>query len=332
MNENGFRGVIGHKGLVEALKNAVAGGRISHAYLFAGDPGSGKKFLATTFAAALECEGEGERPCMKCRSCRKALSRNHPDISLLVPEKPDVISVGEIRELTAQAAVKPYEGKYKIFIINDAEKMNQQAQNALLKTLEEPPAYMVLMLLANRPEQLLPTIASRCVRLDVETVPDDEIKAYLMGEMDMTGDEADVAAAFAQGNVGRAKAIAEDGSFAEMAKGTVAVVSAAKEYTVKQMLDAAEELAPDKESLRSLFNVMLLWFRDVLLFKATQDPGKLVFRDEIGRIRQQAVGMSYGDLENVLDAIERATTRIGSNVSREVTLELLFAAVAEAVK
>ena len=145
---SGFQDIVGHKQIIEHLKNAEKLNKVSHAYIFSGEKSSGKKLLASRFAELLQCEGEGEKPCGKCRSCRQAESGNHPDIIRITHEKPNTISVDDIREqLVGDVQIKPYQSKYKIYIVPDAEKMNVQAQNALLKTIEEPPAYAVILFL-----------------------------------------------------------------------------------------------------------------------------------------------------------------------------------------
>ena len=153
---SGFQDIVGHKQNIEHLKNAEKMNKVSHAYIFSGEKGSGKKLLANTFAELLQCESEGEKPCGKCRSCRQAESGNHPDIIRITHEKPNTISVDDIREqLVGDVQIKPYQSKYKIYIVPDAEKMNVQAQNALLKTIEEPPAYAVILFLTTNASDMV---------------------------------------------------------------------------------------------------------------------------------------------------------------------------------
>ena len=168
MDERGFAAVVGQQDEIQHIKNASVYGRVSHAYLFSGEPGSGKKLLSSLFATLLECRKSSENPCFACESCRKAMNMNHPDIIYVQHEKPDVITVDEIRsQVVSTVGIRPYESEYKVYIIDEAEKMNPQAQNALLKTIEEPPVYAVIMLLSSNPDALLETIRSRCVRLNL---------------------------------------------------------------------------------------------------------------------------------------------------------------------
>ena len=159
-----FEEIIGHKQMIEHLKNAIQLEKVSHAYIFEGEKGCGKKTVSEAFAAALQCEHqkEGTDACGTCRSCRQAANKNHPDIIHIIHEKPNSIGVEEIREqVVNDIQIKPYSSKYKIYIISEAEKLTAQAQNALLKTIEEPPSYGIIILLTNNASVLLPTILSR---------------------------------------------------------------------------------------------------------------------------------------------------------------------------
>ena len=164
----GFQDIIGQEQIKEHLQNALKAGKISHAYIINGEKSSGKEFIAKVFAMALQCEAPKENtevqiPCQECHSCRQALSGNQPDIIKVMHDKANTISVDDIREqISNDVTVKPYSSPYKIYIMNEAEKMTTQAQNALLKTLEEPPEYVVILLLTTNVNALLPTILSRC--------------------------------------------------------------------------------------------------------------------------------------------------------------------------
>ena len=143
----GFKDVVGRKDLVSYIQKAITQNQISHAYILNGERGSGKKMFAQLFAMRLQCERGGAEPCNECHSCRQALSGNHPDIIRVVHEKPNTISVDEVRvQINNDIMIRPYNGKYKIYIVPDADMMTPQAQNALLKTIEEPPEYAVIFL------------------------------------------------------------------------------------------------------------------------------------------------------------------------------------------
>lgn len=201
-----FQDIIGQEKIVEHLKAAVETGNVNHAYILQGERSCGKEFIARIFAKALQCDNpQNGEPCCECQSCKQADSGNQPDIIRVTHEKPNTIGVEDIRKITGDVAIKPYSSKRKIYIINEAEKMTVQAQNALLKTLEEPPAYVVILLLTTNVDALLQTIQSRCVLLTMKPVRDELVKQYLMRDVQVPDYKADVCVAFARGNVGRAK-------------------------------------------------------------------------------------------------------------------------------
>lgn len=165
----GFSGLLGNSSLKQRLSASFAAGKSSHCYLLCGPKGSGKHTLAQYLSAAMECTGQ-DVPCTTCRDCRKALAGNHPDVITVDDPEKKIVPVDLIRKLQADAYIKPNEGRRKVYIIPRAMDMNDNAQNALLKLLEEPPAYAVFLLLTDNAEKLLPTVRSRCVELRLEPV------------------------------------------------------------------------------------------------------------------------------------------------------------------
>ena len=156
-----FKDILGHEQIKEHFQNAVRTGSVSHAYILSGEAGMGRKSLANAFALSLLCEKGLPDPCMKCHACRQVLSGNHPDLIYVTHEKPASIGVDDIRrQINDTILIRPYSSYYKIYIVDEAEKMTVQAQNALLKTIEEPPSYGIILLLATNPDVFLPTILS----------------------------------------------------------------------------------------------------------------------------------------------------------------------------
>ena len=208
-----FRDVIGRERITEHLQNTIRLNRVSHGYIFDGEEGIGKNFIADIFVAALQCEVYSGEPCGECKSCLQAAGGNHPDIIRIRREKA-TIGVDDIRgQLNNTIAIKPYNSRYKIYIINEAEKMTEAAQNALLKTIEEPPEYAVILLLTDNMNMLLPTVLSRCVTLHLRPVDRGLLKMHLMKDCNVPDYQAELAATFAAGNVGRAERYAESAEF-----------------------------------------------------------------------------------------------------------------------
>lgn len=326
----GFKDIVGHEQIIWHLKNAVSTGKISHAYMFNGEQGSGKKLLANLFAMTLQCEEGGTEPCMKCRSCRQALTGNHPDIIRVSHEKPNTIGVEDIRgQVNGDIQIRPYNGKYKIYIISDADRMTVQAQNAILKTIEEPPGYAVLMLLANNADMMLPTILSRCVRLNLKAVKDGDIKEYLMKNLQIPDYQAEISAAFAQGNVGKAVKLASSDKFNEMKQDVLELLRYMDRMELYEIMDAVKRINAYREDMDDFLDLLTVWFRDVLLFKATLDAGSLIFKDELPAIQKRARTSSYEGLEEIIRAIDRAKVRLKANVNFDLVLELLLLTIKE---
>ncbi len=328
-----FEDIIGHEDVIAHMKRAIELDRVSHAYILSGPEGCGKKTLASVFAMSLLCEnrrGGGPVPCGTCTSCRKAMSGNHPDIIYVRHAKDTVLSVDEVREqIGATAQIRPYESERKIYIIDDADLMNPQAQNALLKTIEEPPEYAIFLLLTVGTEPLLPTIRSRCVLLSLHPVSPDRIADYLSHTYALSDEDAAVIAAFAQGSVGMAKEAASGEEFSRRLEEGIRFLSKMPDMSARACVDMARKMAPDKADLYEYFHIFQMWLRDVLYFKASKDPDGLVFRGRTIEISRQAEHCSYEGLEDCLKALETAETRVRANVDREVTLELLFLTLLE---
>ena len=321
----GFRDIIGQEQIKEHLQNALESGKVSHAYIINGEKSSGKEFIAKVFAMALQCEQGGVEPCQECRSCKQALSANQPDIIRVTHEKPNTISVDDIRaQINNDVAIKPYSSRYKVYILNEAEKMTQQAQNALLKTLEEPPEYAVILLLTANVNSLLPTILSRCVVLNMKPVSDIQIKKYLMEQLQVPDYKAEVCVAFARGNVGKAKSLASSEDFENVKNEALSLLKYIKDMELHEIVAAIKKITEYKFEINDYLDIMAIWYRDILLFKATKDANHLIFREELPALRQVATRSSYEGIENIIKALDKAKARLNANVNFDLTMELLL--------
>ena len=326
----GFQSIIGQEQIKEHLQNAISTGKVSHAYILNGEKSSGKEFIAKVFAMTLQCEKGGTEPCNECRSCKQTLSKNQPDIIYVSHEKPNTISVDDIRaQINNDVAIKPYSSKYKVYIINEAEKMTTQAQNAILKTLEEPPAYAVILLLVSNVNTLLSTILSRCVVLNMKPVRDELVKKYLMEELQIPDYKADVCVAFARGNVGKAKLLASSEEFENVKSEALSLLKYIKDMEIQEIVAAIKKIGEYKLEVNDYLDIMSIWYRDVLLFKATNDVNHLIFREEIQSIRKVAARSSYEGIERVIRALDKAKKRLDANVNFDLAMELLLLEIQE---
>ena len=325
-----FKDVVGHKDIINYIRSAVEKDQVSHAYILNGERGAGKKLLANLFAASLLCEKGGPDPCNECHSCRQAESGNHPDIIRVTHEKPNSISVDDIREqVNNTIMIKPYQGPYKVYIIDHADMMTPQAQNALLKTIEEPPQYAVILLLVENAEILLPTINSRCVMLRLRYIKDVLIKKYLMENLKVPDYKADLCTAFAQGNMGHAIMLANSEHFNEIREEAVQMLRNIHEMELSEIIETVNRITVYKVEISDYLDIIMVWYRDVLLYKATRDIETVVFKDQINYIKEQAKNSSYEGIQLILSSFERAKSRLKANVNFELTMELLFLTIKE---
>lgn len=321
-----FKDIIGQDNVKKHLQRGITQGNISHAYIINGETGSGRRLLASALTKTLLCQHptpEGDA-CGVCKSCLQAESNNHPDVRFVTHEKAS-ISVDDIREqLVNDISIKPYSSNYKVYIIPDANRMTEQAQNALLKTIEEPPAYAVIVLLTESADTLLETIQSRCIVLNTRPLDKDEIKQYLINNLQMEPERAEIAAGFCQGNVGKAIHFASSEDFQETKADTLRLLKEIDQMDVTDMVSMIKELNQRKGKINEYLDLMLLWFRDVLMFKVTKDANILLYREEYKAISQQASLRNYEDIENIINAIDKAKVRLNANVNFDTAIELLL--------
>lgn len=326
----GFSDIIGQEQIKEHLQNAIATNKVSHAYIINGERCAGKEFIAHVFAMALQCEKQGTEPCQECHSCKQALSGNQPDIIKVTHEKPNTIGVEDIRsQINGDIAIKPYSSPRKIYIMNEGEKMTVQAQNALLKTLEEPPEYAVILILTTNVNALLPTILSRCVVLNMKPVRDELVKKFLMETVQIPDYKADICVAFARGNVGKAKLLASSEEFDNIKEEAVTLLKYINDMEMSEIVAAIKKINDYKFDVNDYLDILSIWYRDVLLFKATNDANHLIFRGEIQYIRKVAHRSAYEGIEKILQALDKAKNRLNANVNFDLTMELLLLTIKE---
>ena len=248
----------------------------------------------------------------------------------MVHEKPNSVSVDDIRtQVNNDVAVKPYSSPYKVYIISEAGRMTVQAQNASLKTLEEPPAYAVILLLTDNVNSLLPTILSRCVVLNMKPVPDALVKEYLCSQLQVPDYKAEVCAAFARGNVGKAKMLATSEDFENIKAEALALLKYIQEMDLNEIVAAVKKITEYKLEIQDYLDICAIWYRDALLFKATRDMNHLIFREEIQALRRTAQRSSYEGIENIIKALDTAKRRLDANVNFELVMELLMLTIQE---
>lgn len=317
-----FEEIRGNTPLVEQLRRSAASGRSSHAYLFLGGAGAGKRLIANTFAKALQCEGE-KRPCDSCKSCHAFNHGNHPDVIYFQPLKNGkTYTIEDVREqLLETVDLKPFQYEKKIYIIEKADTLNIQSQNALLKTLEEPPAHAVFLLLAERAEAFLPTILSRVVVMKIRPLSAETIADYLM-QAGHLAEESHILSAYAQGRIGQALELVEDEGFREMRQDILGKLEVLPSMSEGDAYLLAKDLEGYKNDLRFL-DIMELWYRDLLTAKSLREEGYLIQRDKkdaIFRAAKEPAAL----LAKKAAAVRTARMRLAQNANFRLTVEVML--------
>ena len=330
---NGWNCVVGHEWAVELLKSAIANGSTGHAYLITGAEQIGKTTLARTFAQALNCEAAAEkRPCGQCRSCRLIADDRHPDVRLVEPEVSArgklTIKIERIRELQQELNLSSYEARKRIAILKRFDTANLNAANSFLKTLEEPPQKVVLMLTANDADSLLPTIASRCRTIGLRPLPATVIEESLMARWGVHAEEAQVLARLADGRLGWAVAASKDEKILAERQKQLAHLREALDGNRVRRFALADKLARKPELLPELLKTWLSWWRDLALLAYRKDNiGPIVPIANVDQ-RQQLLSLSEKwRREQILASFKQtdlALWQLGRNGNTRLVLENLF--------
>lgn len=327
---NGFNDILGNEKLINNLKNSITHDRVNHAYIFEGGKGMGKLSIAKAFAKALNCYEGGADSCNKCKSCVSFDSDNNPDIIYVTHQKTN-ITVDDVRlQILQQAAVKPYNCNYKIFIIADADKMNVQAQNAFLKSLEEPPSYAKFLLLCENSSKFLNTILSRCVLFKLRPVPDFQVAAYVAKRLNIDIERAELYASYSQGNIGRAITIADSDEFRENRNKAIELISQLEKCDMIGLYKLADSLKDcDKAVCDEILENMFLLYRDALVYKSTGSKKKIIQKDITDTVINISK-VSTARLINRCEAINNTRNNINSNnANKQMAIEALFFKIKE---
>lgn len=321
-------GMIGHEWAVDYLRKGLLHKRTRHAYLITGMESLGKSTLALRFAMALNCthDDTAARPCGECRSCKLTLSGNHPDMLYSqLDENTGALKIEEIRSVMAKLALKPYEARYRVAIFRDFDHAQPRAQDALLKTLEEPPPTAVLILLANDSDALMPTITSRCQTVRLRPVSGETIRHGLITLRELAEADAVALAALSAGRPGWAlAALAQEDALAKR-QAALDLLDQIVRHNRAGRFEQAEGLSKDRLALIPLLELWLSYWRDGLLL-ALDSQIKPANGDRQTQLQQLLYDSSAADLLKALRATQTLLTQLNRaiNVNLRLALEVLF--------
>lgn len=318
-----FLDIYGHERQVAILKKAMAQKRVGHAYLFSGISAIGKKTLAGVFAKALNCEQADNihDACGKCSSCLKIQHANHADM-IFVEADGQFIRINAIREIQERMKFRPLEGRWRAVIINDADKMNDHAANALLKTLEEPSASNILILISSRPYSMPATVISRCRHMRFNPLPVTAVTRFLVEQKGMDQQKSGLLAGLSGGSIGRALELDEENISTFRAEIMQLLMNTKKDDPIS-LLNLASNLGQDKTRIKQGLDIIGSCFRDALIFKETGRNEMLINADKSSFIKQLAQRLPGEQIIQNILIIAKAWETIELNVNKTLTLETM---------
>lgn len=325
--------IHGQEHLTPALNRGLSQGQLAHAYLLVGPPHIGKDTLALQLAQAVNCVGE-DPPCGQCTQCRRIERGIHPDIQRIAPTPDEKtgrmhteIRLDQVLAIERAIALQPYEGRYRVFIFEGAERLSPEAANALLKTLEEPPAHVLLLLTATEEDALLPTIRSRCQRLELRPLPEDRLVAVLAGEHGVTPEDARLLARISGGKVGWAlSAVANPRLLDERQRRLetlLSVVDGGLERRFQYAQELAQQFGRDRGAVREELGFWLLWWRDLLVLMQ-QAPELVVNVDWRQTLEERAGRLHTGEVARVVRELVATLERLEQNANSRIALDVLM--------
>ncbi len=319
--------VIGNELILNIINKSVKNKSFSHSYIISGDYGLGKKTIANYFAKSILCNDNP--PCGVCKSCVSIDNKNNSDIVYVSPTK-KTLGVNDIRtEVIQKLNLKPYEHDYKIFIIDKCETMSVQAQNSLLKSIEEPPSYAVFFLLTENINNFLSTIISRCITLKVKTVSTNDVYNYLIKETDTPHNMAQFLSFYSEGNIGVAKDLVVDDNFKTNRDNIINYALSVADLNLVETLKIVKNFAVFKEDISKYLNILISFYRDVIVFQQTNEEKLVSNQDKISLITTQAKLHNIKNLYKKIDAVITAKTQLSKNANFNLTIEVMLLKIKE---
>ncbi len=322
-----FKDIVGQERAIKILTKSLKENRVSSSYIFIGSEGTGKKFTAIEFIKAVNCLNlnKNMEACNNCHSCNGINKQCCPDLKIVKTTKGS-IKIGQIREIRKEIELKPFRSKKKVYIIDQAEKMTLEASNCLLKTIEEPPYYAIIILICSKIDPILPTIVSRCQIINFGLLTSFKIKELLLNKLNnLENDKAEIISKLAQGSIGKAFKLSVD-----------------KEYFIRRekMLDylstiitgkygddiftKVEKIMSEIDRIEEILEMIKLWYRDILIIKNTRNQNYIVNCDKLEILGKKSQIYSQKMLIDILDYLDQVEEYLTKNANKRLVLERLY--------
>jgi DNA polymerase-3 subunit delta' len=316
-----FDSIIGQERPIRFLGQILRKRRVPNAMLFSGIDGIGKETTAKAFGMALNCANPVDAvACQTCSSCEKMISGSHPDVISVEPNGA-FIKIGQVREVAKQLRFAPFEGNWRIVIVNDAQAMNLEAANAILKMLEEPPRLTVMILTATQTTDLLPTIVSRCQQISFRPIPHEKIAELLIEQRGLDQETATALALCTKGSLGKALSVDAE-KWTAWRNDLLGQMTTLSLNAIEPMFSFAETLSRNKNRLADGLDMMMTWFRDALMCQIA--PDRVINRDFMEQIEQASQSLPVNRLLEKVEAVRATQTRISQNANPRLALEVMM--------
>ena len=312
-----FSDVLGHERSLNIIQAHLENSRFSGAYIFSGPEGIGKKMVAKIIAQQLNCTGEAGRPCENCSSCLKTQKEQHPDLHI-IQNGESQIKIEDIREILRQANFRPYEGNSKIFIIDNAHKLNSEAANSLLKVLEEPPKDVLIILVTHKPQNIIKTVLSRCKVIKFSPLIRAQLENVLAKDYALDRTAAHFLAYYAEGRLGLALRLKDTPLLQEKNKIFDSFILSSKPLDRNIM-------GQSKEQLQVSLNILASWFRDIYLLKCGLSDKEAIHLDRHSDLLKLIPRFSFKQLDDVMATLSESTLYLEKNINSKLILHNLGA-------
>lgn len=317
-----FNEIIGHEKAIKSLKKSIKNKTISHSYLFEGEKGIGKRMAAYAFSKTLLCKEKGDEPCNNCISCSKFDSGNHPDFFLIEPEK-GLIRKGEVEGLIKEMTTSPFESERKVFVIDDSDLMNIEGKNAILKTLEEPPHYINIILISSNPNNLLPTILSRVQSIKFYPIKPSEIVDFLIQKYNIDEEKARFIAEFTKGAIGKSIELTRGEGFFHIRNQIIDIIDSLIQGDKTKVFSSMEFFNENKEYIDDILDIIIYWFRDISIYKQIGESQLIINKDKLEKLSSQAY-MNSDKINDIIERVEETKGYIKRNINYQLAIETML--------